>query len=109
MRHIKAVIEYDGTNFVGFQYQDRLRSVQGELERAIRKMTGQEIRVAGAGRTDTGVHALGQVVSFSVETQVPGLCLAVAMNSFLPRDISVKTAVDVDSQFHARFSAKSRR
>lgn len=109
MRHIKAVIEYDGTGFVGFQFQDNLRSVQGEVEKALNRMTGQDVRVAGAGRTDTGVHALGQVISFDAETAIPEASLVIALNSFLPRDISVKFATDVDPNFHARFSAKSRR
>lgn len=108
MRHFKVTVEYDGTQFVGFQYQKGLRSVQGELEQAILRMTGQAVRVSGAGRTDTGVHALGQVVSFGCETRIPEDRIALALNSFLPRDVSASRAEEVDERFHARFSAKSR-
>src|ERR1041384_7394799 len=108
MRHFRVTIEYDGTDFAGFQYQVGQRSVQGELERAIEKLTGQQIRVSGAGRTDAGVHALGQVVGFRVETRIPTEKIAVALNSALPDDARATGAVEVDEEFHARFSAKSR-
>ena len=108
MRCFKVTIEYDGTEFAGFQYQVGQRSVQDEVERAIGRLTGQEVRVHGAGRTDTGVHALGQVIGFRAETRIPLAKLAVALNSVLPRDISAVKAEQVGEDFHARFSARSR-
>src|SRR5207244_3796212 len=108
MRCFKVTLEYDGTDFCGFQYQVGQRSVQAEVERAIEKLTGGFARVHGAGRTDSGVHALGQVVSFHAETRIPVEKLAAAMNSALPRDVSAVCAEEVDEDFHARFSAVSR-
>jgi tRNA pseudouridine38-40 synthase len=108
MRCFKVTLEYDGTDFAGFQYQAGQRSVQAEIERAVEKLTDQAVRVNGAGRTDAGVHALGQVISFSAETRIPIDKMASALNSALPRDISAVTVEKVDERFHARFSAKSR-
>src|SRR5947208_1992302 len=109
MRCFKVTIEYDGTEFAGFQYQVGQRSVQDEVERAIGRLTGgQEVRVHGAGRTDSGVHALGQVIGFRADTRIPLDKVAVALNGELPRDIAAVRAEEVDEDFHARFSAKSR-
>ena len=108
MRYFKATVEYDGTDFVGFQWQENGRSVQAELEAAIAKRTGQTVRITGAGRTDSGVHALGQVVSFAAETEIPGERMALALNSALPPDLSVRRVEEVDAEFSARFSASSR-
>jgi tRNA pseudouridine38-40 synthase len=108
MRCFKVTVEYDGTDFAGFQWQAGQRSVQAEIERAVEKLTGQFVRVNGAGRTDAGVHALGQVISFRAETRIPIDRLAAAMNSALPRDIAAVAAAETDERFHARFSAKSR-
>jgi tRNA pseudouridine38-40 synthase len=108
MRHFKVTLEYDGTAYAGFQYQVGQPSIQAELERAIQKLTGSTDRVNGAGRTDAGVHALGQVISFSAETRVPTEKLAIALNGELPRDIAAVRAEEVDDRFHARFSAKRR-
>lgn len=108
MRRFKVTVEYDGTDFAGFQYQAGQRSVQAELERAVQRLTGQSARVQGAGRTDAGVHALGQVISFEAETRIPIDKMAAALNSVLPGDIAAVAAEEVDERFHARFSAKSR-
>ena len=108
MRCFKVTIEYDGTEFAGFQFQVGQRNVQEEIERAIGRLTGQEVRVAGAGRTDSGVHALGQVIGFRAETRIPLEKLGLALNSVLPRDIAAVKAEEVDEDFHARFSAQSR-
>ncbi len=108
MRCFKVTLEYDGTDFAGFQYQRGQRSVQAEVERAVEKLTRQPTRVHGAGRTDAGVHALGQVVSFQAETRIPLERLATALNSALPRDIAAVAAEEVDAEFHARFSATAR-
>ncbi len=108
MRFFKATVEYDGTDFAGFQWQHSTRTVQGVLEEAIATRTGETTRVAGAGRTDAGVHALGQVVSFGVETRIPVERMALALNSALPLDLSVREVEEVGPEFHARFSASSR-
>jgi tRNA pseudouridine38-40 synthase len=108
MRCFKVTVEYDGTEFAGFQYQVGQRSVQDEIERAILKLTGQSVRISGAGRTDTGVHALGQVIGFRAETRIPIERMTAALNSALPRDIAAVRVEEVDADFHARFSAKSR-
>ncbi|CEK15504.1 tRNA pseudouridine(38-40) synthase [Chthonomonas calidirosea] len=106
--HVRAVVEYDGTDFSGFQRQRHARTVQEVLEEAIAKRLGQPLHFACAGRTDAGVHALGQVVSFDCETRVPSERMAVALNSVLPPDVCVKQAEEVDPSFHARYSASSR-
>jgi tRNA pseudouridine38-40 synthase len=101
-------VEYEGTDFAGFQWQTDRRTVQGEIETCLRRLTGEEARVAGAGRTDAGVHALGQVVSFRAATRIPAERMAAAMNSVLPPDVRVARAAEADEAFHARFSARSR-
>ena len=108
MRNFKAIVEYDGTDFRGFQWQHRARTVQGELETAIARRTGQTSRVTGAGRTDAGVHALGQVISFTADTRIPIERMALALNSALPQDISIRTVEEADPDFSARFKASSR-
>lgn len=108
MRTFKATLEYDGTDFRGFQWQHNARTVQSELEKAIALRTGQTVRITGAGRTDAGVHALGQVVSFTADTRIPVERMALALNSALPQDISVRTVEEADPQFSARFTASSR-
>ena len=84
MRYFKATVEYDGTDFAGFQWQHEIRTVQGTLEAAIAQRTGQTVRLTGAGRTDAGVHALGQVVSFGCETRIPIERMTIALNTALP-------------------------
>jgi tRNA pseudouridine38-40 synthase len=108
MRYFKATVEYDGTDFAGFQWQRHARTVQETLEAAIALRTGQQVRLQGAGRTDAGVHALGQVVSFGVETGIPTERMGLALNSALPPDIAVRTVEEVEPTFDARFSASSR-
>jgi len=107
-RNIKVIVEYDGTDFFGFQRQPGRRTVQGTLEWALSRITGEQIRVIGAGRTDAGVHALGQVISFKTCGSIPTEKISVAMNSLLPRDVVAKDAEEVPEDFHARFSAVSR-
>lgn len=108
MRHIKLVIGYDGTDFHGFQRQKGLRTVQGELERTLTTLLGHSVSVKAAGRTDTGVHAEGQVVSFWTSCPIPVERLPLALNSLLPADIVAKKAVRVSPDFHPRFDATSR-
>jgi len=109
VRNIKAVVEYDGTDFSGFQRLPKRRTIQGELERALAQVMKEPVRVVGAGRTDAGVHAAGQVISFKTECAIPIERVCVALNSALPRDIAVKTAEEVPLDFSARYSARSRK
>ncbi len=108
MRHIKLVIGYDGTDFHGFQRQKGLRTVQEELERTLTTLLGHPVSVKAAGRTDTGVHAEGQVVSFWTNCPIPVERLPLALNSLLPADIVAKKATQVSPKFHPRFDATSR-
>ncbi len=107
MRYIRLTLEYDGTNFSGWQKQTGtgLRTVQGVLEKALEKLTGERIATCGAGRTDAGVHALGQVVSFGTEASIPVARFPAALNGVLPPDVVVKESEEVDASFHARYSA----
>ena len=107
-RHYKATIAYDGTDFLGYQIQARGRTVQGELEKTLNVITRQHIRVVGAGRTDTGVHATGQVISFNLAWKHPIAHLHRALNAKLPPDIVVKALSAADVKFHPRFDARSR-
>ncbi len=108
MRNVKVVVEYDGTDYFGFQYQPRVPTIQGELEKVLSKIVKEDVTVYGSGRTDAGVHALGQVINFRTNGTIPIDRLCIAMNSLLPKDISAKSAEEVDLDFHARYSAKSR-
>ncbi|MBO8141978.1 MAG: tRNA pseudouridine(38-40) synthase TruA [Firmicutes bacterium] len=105
MTHVRCVVEYDGTGFLGFQRQPRGPTVQGALEEAILALTGERVRVLGAGRTDAGVHALGQVVSFKTESRIPLDRWPWALNSRLPQAVAVKQADAADPGFHPRRDA----
>ena len=105
MRTFKLTVSYDGTEFSGFQRQAAARSVQAELEAAVVPIEGRSVAVAGAGRTDAGVHALGQVASFKLTNRIGADDLLQALNARLPADIRVLKAEEVPSAFHARFSA----
>ena len=109
MQTIRLIIEYDGTDYVGWQFQINGRSVQEEVEKAIKQILQSDIRITGAGRTDAGVHARGQVASFSVERDVEIDLLAKSMNAVLPHNIVIREAVEVPKDFNARYDAKSRR
>jgi len=104
-RNLKAVIEYDGTRYLGWQIQARGPTIQGEIESALAALTHDRIRVVGSGRTDAGVHALGQVANFRPESPIPTERFAAALNARLPRDISVVSVEEADPGFHARFDA----
>lgn len=107
-RTLRLLIEYDGTDFAGWQRQDGQRTVQGCLEDAFRAMTKQEICVRGAGRTDSGVHAEGQVASVQVTSRIPVLGFLRGLNSNLPRDIAVLDVSDASPDFNARFGARGK-
>ena len=104
----RATVQYDGTDYSGFQIQPGRRTIQGELERALQRVTQQLVRVAGAGRTDAGVHAFGQVISFRANWSHGDQDLQRAMNAVLPGGISLSNVAVADDRFHARFSALSR-
>jgi len=108
VRTIRLTVSYDGTEFAGFQFQAGARTVQEALEGAVARITGVEARVQAAGRTDAGVHATGQVVSFRTESRLPPRELQRALNGVLPEDVAVVTAGDAPDGFHARFSAVAR-
>jgi tRNA pseudouridine38-40 synthase len=105
---ILLIIEYDGSGYHGFQWQNGLPSVQKELEKAIRKLTGERRRVISASRTDAGVHAKGQVVGFRTRSELSTSNLVNGLNHYLPRDIAVKAAYKVNDDFRVRRDAISR-
>ena len=108
MRILKLTVAYDGTRFVGWQRQADGESIQGLLEEALARFEGAPVTVHGAGRTDAGVHALGQVASVSVTFTHPTETIVRALNAQLPEDIRVLEVVDAAPNFHARFSARSK-
>jgi tRNA pseudouridine38-40 synthase len=109
MRNIKLLIEYDGTNYKGWQIQKNAPSIQEEIVKAIYKITGESIDLNGSGRTDAGVHARGQVANFVTSSNIREDRFADALNSVLPEDIVIKRSEEVSLDFHARFSAKGKK
>jgi len=105
---LALVVEYDGAAYHGFQFQSGAPTIQSELERAILSLTGERVRVTGAGRTDAGVHARGQVVSFTITSRLGSETFVDGLNHYLPRDIAVRDARVVADSFDARRSARSR-
>ena len=106
MKRIKCIVSYDGTNFHGFQIQPEGRTVQGEIERVLKKMhKGDDIRIYASGRTDAGVHAKGQVFHFDTSLSLTEEEWKRALNSQLPNDIVIREIKTVSQAFHARFSA----
>lgn len=105
---VVLVIEYDGRRYHGFQWQAGLLTIQGEIEKALGGLTGESTRVIGASRTDTGVHARGQVISFRTGSSLPLLTFVKGLNYYLPRDIAVKAAYRVRDTFNVRRHALSR-
>ncbi|PJG84082.1 tRNA pseudouridine(38-40) synthase TruA [Caviibacterium pharyngocola] len=102
-------IEYNGKNYFGWQRQERVRSVQAELEKAISCVANEECQIFCAGRTDSGVHATGQVIHFETNAVRPEKAWSFGVNANLPDDIAVTWVKEVDADFHARFSATARR
>lgn len=113
-RNIKLTVSYDGTDFLGWQCQNENgkatgRTVQGEIEKALEKMHGHGVSLIGSGRTDSGVHALGQVANFHTDIRsIPALRFIPALNSMLPKDVRILESNEVASDFHARFDARRR-
>lgn len=121
MRNIKLTIEYDGTNYLGWQRQKRGPTIQETIETAIEKITtphllssparGEEnfrVKLIGSGRTDSGVHALGQVANFKTSSGLPAYQIQKALNAILPEDISIVKCEEADATFHSQFDAKSK-
>ena len=106
MRNIKLTVAYDGTAYAGFQRQLHLPTIQSVLEEALERLTGDRLRVTGAGRTDAGVHALGQAVNFRTDSRLETGRFIPALNSLLPRDVAVLEAIEMPADFHARFQAR---
>ena len=106
MRNFKLTVAYDGTNYFGWQAQADKVTVQETLEAAIEQITGEKVRLHASGRTDTGVHALGQVASFHSDTKLEPAVLQKALNAVLPDDIAVLDVCEVPADFHPRYSAK---
>jgi tRNA pseudouridine38-40 synthase len=108
MRKYKAVVEYDGTDFFGFQVQAEGRTVQSELEAALGELAGRRVRVVGAGRTDSGVHAKGQVIAFSLAWRHDPEALRRAINARLADDVALLHVEPVAQDFHPRYDAVRR-
>jgi tRNA pseudouridine38-40 synthase len=108
MRNIKLLIEYDGTNYQGWQVQPKGQTIQGILEEKLGLLTGEPIKLFGSGRTDSGVHALGQVAHFKTQNQMDIRTMQRALNSLVPPDIVIQKIEEVDEGFHARKHSKSK-
>ena len=108
MRNLKITIQYNGSNYCGWQKQPDSLGVQGTIEKAIYDITREEAKLTGSGRTDAGVHALGQVANFKLENAIPVDKIPNALNSKLPKDISIIDCVEVNDKFHSRYNAKGK-
>ncbi len=109
MRNIKLTIEYDGRKFGGWQKQPNKLNIQGEIEQAIKEITGEDVELTASGRTDAGVHSLGQVANFKTNSNIEIGKMAVAINSKLKKSIVIKKAEEVDENFHARYNCKGKK
>ena len=109
MRNIKLVIEYDGRGFNGWQKPPNKLNIQGEIENAIFQITGEKVDLIASGRTDAGVHSLGQTANFKTNSNIPIEKMAIAINSKLKRSIRIQNAEEVEERFHSRYSVKSKR
>ena len=109
MRRIHLIVEYDGTNYAGWQRQSNAMTVQEKLERAVKRLTGEDVCVSGASRTDAGVHALGQSAHFDTQSRIPADKFSFALNTMLPPDIRVVRSEEVAADFHSRFSGRGKR
>lgn len=107
-KNIRLIIEYDGTNYAGWQVQPRQKTVQGEIESALQKLTGQKPILFAAGRTDAGVHALAQVANFRIAHRLPVKKYRDGLNFYLPDDILIGEAGEVAPEFHSRYDAAFR-
>lgn len=108
MKNIKLIIEFDGSNFCGWQKQPKGRTVQETIEKAIYKATNESIEINGSSRTDAGVHAKGMVANFFTNSTIPAEKFREAINVRLPEDVSIIKSEEVDEKFHARYSSKGK-
>ena len=109
MRNIKLIIEYDGKKFGGWQKQPNKLNIQGEIEKAIEEITGEAVELHASGRTDAGVHSLGQTANFKTNSKIDISKMAIAINSKLKQSIRIIKAEEVDEKFHARYSCKGKK
>ena len=108
MRNIKLIIEYDGKDFNGWQKQPKKLNIQGEIERAISEITGEEVDLIASGRTDAGVHAIAQSANFKTNSNIPVEKIPIAINTKLKQSIRIKSAEEVDERFHSRYNCKQK-
>ena len=108
MRNIKLLIEYDGTDYLGWQVQAEGQTVQGMIEEKLARITGETVHLIGSGRTDSGVHAFGQVANFKTKSKLNTLSIQKALNSLLPPGIVIQTVEEVEEGFNARRHAKTK-
>ena len=108
VKNFKMTIEYDGTDYHGWQRQKQERTIQGEIEQALLLMTARHVRLCASGRTDAGVHACGQTANFSCETELTPEAIQKGLNSILPNDIVIQDCRSIHESFHARYDAKSK-
>ncbi|MBL7157784.1 MAG: DUF2344 domain-containing protein, partial [Candidatus Omnitrophica bacterium] len=106
--NIRLTIAYDGTRYGGWQIQKNAKTIQGEIEKSLKKILKEKIKLTGAGRTDSGVHARAQVANFETKKTFPPEKLSAALNANLPKDISIIKIEKVPPEFHSRFDAKSK-
>ena len=109
MRNIKLIIEYDGKKFGGWQKQPTKLNIQGEIEQAIKEITGETVELYASGRTDAGVHSFGQVANFKTNSDIEIEKIPYALNSKLKKSIVIKSAEEVDERFHARYNCKGKK
>lgn len=108
MRNIKFTIQYDGTNYAGWQFQKNARSIQEVIEDRLKKITGERVSIVGSGRTDAGVHASAQIANFKTNSKIPLKSLQMALNSALPKDIVVSRVEEMGPKFNSQHCAKSK-
>ena len=108
MRNIKLILQYDGSNYSGWQVQKKEKTVQEIIEGAVNSVTGESLRIAGASRTDAGVHAIAQVAAFKTRSSLQPDVLLRALNANLPHDIRVRDVSECPLDFHPRYSAKNK-
>lgn len=108
MRNIKLIIEYDGKEFNGWQKQPNKLNIQGEIEKAIERVTGETVDLTASGRTDSGVHAIGQVANFKTNSTIPVEKIPIALNANLKKAIVIKSAEEVGERFHSRLNCKKK-
>ncbi|WP_250672903.1 tRNA pseudouridine(38-40) synthase TruA [Paraclostridium ghonii] len=109
MRNIKLTIQYNGKKYCGWQKQNNSLGIEGNIEQAIKDITNEIVKINGSGRTDAGVHALGQVANFNTNSNIPIEKIPKALNSKLPKDIVIINAEEVDLGFHSRYLSKGKR